>query len=255
MDRFPSNANFDLVICDVDGCLSSESSAPWDLESIAQVAAHNRRAIDERDRPIVTLCTGRPEPFAEAMCRAIGNSIVPCVAENGAWLYFPDRNGFSLDPSITLEQREIVHEASRLMHDLYAKQGVTQQPGKAAAVTLYHEDPDYLKSICNDVRSEMDSRGWPFRVSMTGLYINCDLTHISKASGIKRLLQATGVPPERIAGIGDTTSDIPIAEASAWFACPANAQDEIKQHADYVSPHEEAVGVVDILRQLGTTRL
>ncbi|MCA9246168.1 MAG: HAD family phosphatase [Planctomycetales bacterium] len=248
--QFPTSARFDLVICDVDGCLSPESSAPWDLASIAEVARHNRRAIEQRDRPIVTLCTGRPEPFAEAMCRAIGNDVAPCVAENGAWLFFPDRNGFSLDPAITPEQREIVHLASRRMHELYGPQGVTQQPGKAAAVTLYHEDPQFLRSICDDVRAEFERNAWPFRISMTWLYINCDLQHISKASGIVRLLNELGVAKPRIAGIGDTTSDLPIREASAWFACPANAQPEMRDLADYVSPHEEAAGVVDILRQI-----
>ena len=85
---------------------------------------------------------------------------------------------------------------------------------------------------------------------MTWLYINCDLRHISKATGIERLLAHTGIDPSRVAGIGDTMSDKYVADRVAFFACPANADPQIKQAADYTSPLDEIDGVLDILSQL-----
>jgi hydroxymethylpyrimidine pyrophosphatase-like HAD family hydrolase len=105
---------------------------------------------------------------------------------------------------------------------------VTQQPGKAASVSLFHPDTTYLRSIAPRIADEFAGRGWPFRVSMTWFYINCDLTHVSKATGIDRLAAHTGVAAERLAGIGDTASDLAIRERVGFFACPANAQPEIK---------------------------
>jgi hydroxymethylpyrimidine pyrophosphatase-like HAD family hydrolase len=242
--------SFDLIISDVDGCLAPESAAPMDLENLARVAEHNRRALAAGGLPPLTVCTGRPQPFAEAICRLLANTRVPCVAENGVWLYDPGRNHYEIDPAITAAHLDAVHDAARLLAERYAERGVTQQPGKAASVTLYHPDVAVLQEIFPEVQKLLEERGWPFRVSMTWFYINCDLAHISKASGIERLLRTTTADPTRLAGIGDTLSDLPIAERVAFFACPANADPELQARADYVSPHSETAGVVDILAEI-----
>jgi len=249
---FQTTGKYDLVICDIDGCLSPESHAPINELALSKIAADNQLAVRNRDRPIVTLCSGRPISFVEAMSRFIHNTRIPCVGENGVWLYRPDVNVFEMDPGITEEHLETVHKAAKLLRQTYEAAGVTQQPGKSASVTLYHPDTEYLRSIQPAVEEELDRRGWPFRVSMTWLYINCDLQHISKATGIDRLLAGTGIDALRVAGIGDTMSDKPIADRVAFFACPANADPEIKQSADYVSPIEEIDGVLDILSRLNT---
>ncbi len=250
MHPLRTSAPYDLVICDIDGCLAPESATPLDVPSLAAIAKHNRAADERRDRPWVTACSGRPITFVEAICRLIHNTAVPAVGENGVWLYTPGINEFSLDPAIGPEHLEIVHQARRWVEQSYGPLGVSQQPGKTASVTLYHADTDVLRRIAPEVQAEFDRRGWPFRVSMTWLYINCDLAFISKANGVRRVLEQTGVPPERVAGIGDTLSDLPVAQIAGFFACPANAAEAIKERAEYISPYAEAAGVVDILGRL-----
>ncbi len=100
------------------------------------------------------------------------------------------------------------------------------------------------------IANEFQERNWPIRVSMTWLYINCDLQHVNKGTAIDRLLAETGIAPERTAGIGDTMGDRFIAERVSWFGCPANAETEIRKLAAYVSPHQEVKGVLDILERL-----
>jgi hydroxymethylpyrimidine pyrophosphatase-like HAD family hydrolase len=248
------NRKYDLVICDIDGCLAPESSIPMDIERLGELAEHNRRAQRYHDRPLLTLCSGRPLPFVEAMCRLLQNHSAPCIAENGVWLYHPHNNRYLIDPAITAEHLQAVHDASRLLAELYARHGVTQQPGKSAAVTLFHADPAYLRSIEADVREQLQRRGLPFRVVMSWLYINCDLTHVSKATGIRRLMEAVDIPRERLAGIGDNSGDVAIADNVAFFACPGNAELEIKRRADYAAEHEEVAGVLEILRRLEPAR-
>jgi hydroxymethylpyrimidine pyrophosphatase-like HAD family hydrolase len=128
--------------------------------------------------------------------------------------------------------------------------GVVMQPGKVASISLYHRDPAYLRSLEPLVREEFARRDWPLRVSMTWLYINCDLAFVSKSTGLDRLVRTTGLRRERLAGIGDTPGDAAIAEHVEWFACPANADERLKERADYVSPKPEAAGVLDILDHL-----
>ena len=248
---YRSTGAYDLVICDIDGCVSPESHAPIDGHKLTRLAEHNQLALQQNDRPLVTLCSGRPIGFVEAMCRLIHNTRVPCIGENGVWMWLPDDNSFEIDPAITSEQLQIVHEASTLLRSQYEGEGVVLQPGKTAAVSLYHADTDYLRSIMPAISDEFARRGWPFRVSMTWLYINCDLQHVNKGTAIDRLLTRTGIDPAKTAGIGDTMGDRFIADRVAWFGCPANADAEIKQRADYESEFEEIDGVLDILQQLG----
>lgn len=243
---------FDLVISDIDGCLSPEASTPFDLEGLAGVRAFNDRAIERGDRPIVTVCSGRPQPFAEAMCRLLGNSVHPCVCENGAWVYHPGTNRYDLDPSITPAHLEACRALSAWARERFAADGVTEQPGKSASVTLYHPDTEFLtREVFPAVRAAFDvSAGGAFAVTMTWHYINCDLAHVNKGTGLDRMLAPLRLDRRRLAGIGDTPGDVHIARRVAFFACPANAHPSIREHAHYVSPHAEARGVLDILERL-----
>lgn len=241
---------YDAVICDIDGCLSPEHSGPMDVASLALIADHNRLAQDRGDRPVLTLCTGRPQPFAEAMCRLLANRTVPIVCENGVWLYDPATNEYVMDPAITPENLEHVAAAAAWVRRDLGPRGVAIQPGKAASVSLYHKDTQFLRSLAPEVERRFRDEGWNLRVSMTWLYINCDLAHVSKGTGIDRLLARTGHTRDRLAGIGDTTGDLAIRERVAFFACPSNAQEEIKPRADLVATQAEAEGVVEILEAL-----
>lgn len=247
---FQTTANYDLVICDIDGCLSPESHAPINGPALSKIAEHNRQAIQNRDRPVVTLCSGRPIGFVECLSRLIHNTLIPCIGENGVWIWRPSDNSFACDPAITEDNLEVVQDARKFLRQLYQQSGVIQQPGKSASVTLYHPDTAYLRSIFPKISDEFRERSWPIRVSMTWLYINCDLQHVSKGTAIERLLAETGISPERTAGIGDTMGDRFIAERVSWFGCPSNAEAEIKKSAAYVSPHHEVEGVLDILQRL-----
>lgn len=247
MLRQCTHPRFDAIICDIDGCLCPETSRPFDLESLATVAAHNRRAQERRDRPVLTLCSGRPQPFAESMSRLIANTTMPLIAENGVWMYHPATNTYQMDPAISRDHRHSVRAAADWLDTRFAQEGVQQQPGKAASVSLYHPRPEYLKSICPEIEAMFERQGWPMRVSMTWNYINCDLKHISKGTGLERLFAAADLEPSRLAGIGDTMGDMPIRERVAWFACPGNAAQGLKERADFVAEAEEARGVVEIL--------
>ncbi len=263
------SSHFDLIICDIDGCLSPESTAPIDLATLASIAQYSQRAHAGAGLPPITLCTGRPQPFAEAMCRMIDVRRMPCVCENGAWLYERETNQYLLDPSITPDHIACVRVLSDWISTAYGEPrrdlnhhvGVTQQPGKAASVSLYHPDTAYLKSLMPALEAQIARADWPIRVSATWLYINLDLVHISKGTGLDRLLsRIRGVSPgafsrDRLLGIGDTTSDLPIRERCGFFACPANAQDEMKRLADYVSPFDEVQGVIDVLSKIETGQL
>ena len=248
-----THPRFDAVICDIDGCLTEEGPTPFDLEGLARVAAHNDRAIEVGDVPVITVCSGRPQPFAEAICRVIHNSVLSCVAENGVWLYHPGTNVYDMEPSITPHHRRQVRETEAWLLEDYGPRGVSQQPGKGASISLYHEDTVYLMDgVMPEVEAGLRERESGLRVSCTEKYVNLDLAHVSKGTGLDRLYSQFGLRPERLAGIGDAASDLAIRERVAWFGCPANAIDELKERADFVAPSAQIEGVLEILESMTT---
>ncbi len=229
------------------GCLAPETSEPMDAPALARLAEHNRLAISNRDRPIVTLCSGRPLPFVEAMCRLIGNSELPAIAENGVWLFHPSDNRHERDPAIRQDHLDAVRELERWVERTLGPKGVTIQPGKSCSVSLYHRDTEYLRTLEPMLKTACTACGWPFRISMTWLYINCDLEFVSKGSAVRRWIESTGIPREQLLGIGDTASDLAVREQVDSFACPANAQDDIKVRANFIAEQPEIEGVLEIL--------
>lgn len=242
---------FDAIVCDIDGCLGPESTAPLDVDALSRIAQHNTRAIERGDRAILTLCSGRPQPFAEAMCRFLANSAIPCVAENGVWLFDPRHNRFLMDPAITLDHVARIRAASDWIEQDLLPRGVIIQPGKSASISLWHPDTAFLKGeVFPRVQEEITRRGWGLRASTSIAWINLDLEHVSKGTGVRRLMAETGLTRERLAGIGDSMGDLAIRDNVAFFACPSNAPKEIQAHADYVSPKPEVHGVLDIIEKL-----
>jgi hydroxymethylpyrimidine pyrophosphatase-like HAD family hydrolase len=240
---------FDAVVSDIDGCLGPESAAPVDAHALAKVADWNR-AAPSGDRPILTVCSGRPQPYAEAICRVIANDKLPCVCEMGVWLYDPRDNRYLMDPGITPADKRAVLAAMQWADEELVPRGVVYQPGKSASMSLWHPDTGYLMSLKPEIEAKVAREGWPIRVSSTVAWINCDLRHVSKATGIARLAAMCGLERGRMAGIGDTMGDMAIRESVAFFACPSNAAEDLKRVADYVSPLPEIEGVLDILERL-----
>jgi hydroxymethylpyrimidine pyrophosphatase-like HAD family hydrolase len=241
---------FDAILCDIDGCLSPETTAPLDAQALALLAAHNQRAQRVGDVPVITLCTGRPLPYAEAIGRLLGNVSLPIICEMGVWLYDPRDNGYLFDPSISPRDLEAVADLTRWIRETLVPEGVVIQPGKTASLSLWHPDTERLMALKPRIATALVERGWPFRLGSSVAWLNLELQQVGKGSGIRRLMAHTGLDKARLAGIGDTWGDVAIREHVAFFACPHNADPRLKAVADYVASAEEVHGVIEILAHI-----
>lgn len=241
---------FDAVICDIDGCLGPENHDPLDAPSLATLAEYNIRAIRTGDHPVITLCSGRPQPYAEAISRLIGNSALPCIAEMGVWIYDPRDNSYHIDPAITQDHLAAVRAAQTWIERDLCPLGIIIQPCKTASISLWHPSTELLMTKKPVLEARFQAERWPFRVSSTVSWINCDLAHVNKDTGIARLMSMTGLTKDRMAGIGDTIGDLAIRRSVAWFGAPSNAAQQLHAYCDYVSPHKEVGGVLDILSRI-----
>lgn len=238
-----------LIVSDVDGCLAPEESAAWDFAAFARLAERVRALGDDVS---FTLCTGRPQPYVEALMKLLDVRI-PAICESGAVLYSLRDNRSVYGPGVTEAKLDELYEIRHFITSDLLKRypSAVHQFGKEAQISLFSADPARIPALADEIR-EFASRypDNPVEVSASHYYLNVSLTGVTKGSAVRRLMEEVGVTKADVASIGDTVGDLPLREESAYFASPANATEETRAHADYVSPYTDVHGLQDILDQL-----
>jgi HAD superfamily hydrolase (TIGR01484 family) len=240
-----------LIVTDVDGCVTPEDSAPFDLTHLTPLIELIRGSAGKtHSLPPVTLCTGRPQPYVEVLAKLLDIRL-PIICENGAVLYTLDGNWSRYAAGVT-EEKVAGLRAIRafIERDLLPNHPKARyQFGKEAMLSVYSEAHAELSRMQEAVETFAAREALPPAViNLTHFYLNISMAGVDKGTALLGLMQELGVPREEVVAIGDTVGDMPLRETADFFACPANAQDEIRAVADYVSPYPDARGLVDILR-------
>ena len=198
--------------------------------------------------PAVTLCTGRQEPYVEALMQAIG-AYLPGIYENGCGLYTPDGYRFVEHPAITAETRRALVESKAILHQEVVIAGLGYfQPGKEASLTLYPLPGVSVKRLFRAVADVVLERGTAFTVQASVSCVDVTPAGIDKGAGVRWLSEETGIPLLQMGGIGDSTSDLTFLRLVGRSAAPANATADVKATVDCTSAYGNGDGVVDILR-------
>ncbi|MEO8376607.1 MAG: HAD hydrolase family protein [Candidatus Sumerlaeota bacterium] len=239
------------IFCDVDGCMTSEASVRWDVPGLLKIADYCKRANGDPGLPQITLCTGRPQPYVEALAKLL-DIRVPLICENGAVVYtlrdnrarFADEvEQYHLDAIVRLRRMIVASILERF------PQAVLQY-GKHAQISVFSPDPTIFDALRPEVESAAGGDLHLFDIKPSQYYLNISLRVTNKGRTANALASAAGFSRSQIAAIGDTDGDLSLRESAAFLACPANATDAMKEHADYVSPHPELEGVLDILEKI-----
>ncbi|MCC5874843.1 MAG: HAD family phosphatase [Candidatus Sumerlaeia bacterium] len=240
-----------VLFCDVDGCLTSESSSPFDMKVFGQLIDLFRDSRRE-GLPRVVLCTGRPQPYVECLLKLF-DIREPAICENGAVIYDLDGNRARYSSVVTAEMVTSLRVLRAHVEDclLPGHPRALLQFGKEAQISVYSEVHDDLLELHRRVEDFVSTNDIaPLDINTSHYYLNISPRGVSKGAAISELLRKMGITRSESAGIGDTEGDLSIRDATAWFACPSNARPAIRNVADYTSPYPEARGVLDILSQL-----
>jgi HAD superfamily hydrolase (TIGR01484 family) len=240
------------IITDIDGCLSPEESIPWDIQPFMELVRISREASSGRGgRPPITLCTGRPQPYVEVLMKLL-DVRAPAICESGAVLYTLHDNHAKYGPGVTKAKILGLRAVRAFLETEIVPNypDVLIQFGKEAHLSVYSERPEIFAEIQPQVEAFIKRNGGPaLHIATTHFYLNMALDGVDKGRSLRALIDEIGVSPAETAGIGDTEGDLPIREVVAWFACPANARQAVKDVADYVSPYPAIEGVLDILNR------
>ena len=90
-----------LFITDLDGCLTYPFETPeWEL--ITRLREYNKLSRTDPTVPALTICTGRPQPYVEAVAQWLDIEY-PVIFESGGGLYKPRINELHWSPFLTDE--------------------------------------------------------------------------------------------------------------------------------------------------------
>ncbi|MCX8064182.1 MAG: HAD hydrolase family protein [Candidatus Hydrogenedentes bacterium] len=240
------------IISDIDGCLSPEGSYGWNWENFKLlVDFFNSRKKRNGKYPVpLILCTGRPQPYVEVWAKIL-DLRAPLICENGAVIYYLPTNTSIFGPGITIEKIEGLRKVRRYieMKVLPSYPDVVYQFGKEAQISLFSENPEVFGKIKEEILDFVGRLGGPeLVIQPSHFYLNISLAGVNKGEAIKMVYDEVGINKMECVGIGDTLGDLPLRENVVFFACPNNAQTEVKEVADYVSPYSDMLGVLDILK-------
>lgn len=246
-----------LIVADIDGCLSRGKRWPFDLRSLGILRRYTETAIS-LGMPPLTLCTGRPQPYVEAMAQILGVHKT-CICENGALLYNPVEDVTLVNPAIDDEIKRDIQEIRAILSDKSRlNTNIQFEPGKEICISInpvqvVSEQPlstatptaDAVAELCETIRGIVDvSR---FTVTHSASAVDITPLGIDKGQGLRWLSKVEATAVEHILGIGDSSGDLPFLKMSGASAAPGNASQAIKDAVTFVAPRPYAEGVLDIL--------
>lgn len=240
-----------LVVCDIEGCLTINKKQPIDVGTLVKLQAYCELAR-RTDMPPLVLCTGRPQPYAEAILQCLDAFFpnYPSVVENGMFLYDPVEDVLIANPAIEGREAQLRQVKDYILANLA---GISKlEPGKELCLSL---NPLGRMSV-EELFAEMQKALPPELLELVFITHSSsavDITPqgVNKASGVRFLSERTSVKLKDMLGIGDTAGDFPMMELVGKIACPANAKQEVidlvRQREGYVAKSPNTLGVWEIL--------
>jgi HAD superfamily hydrolase (TIGR01484 family) len=236
-----------LVVFDIDGVLTCGEGQPWDLSIFRRLAEINTKAKSDNSLPSFSVCSGRPAQYVEAITQAM-SGWRPSIYEHGTGIFFPDRYHFEWAAAIDAEmKRKIAVLRARVEEVLVDSGKAFWQPDKSVCLSLYPHAPNSIYELKPIVEGLIKETQIDFSVSPAAQCLNIHPRTLDKGSGLRWLAETLGLKKEEIGSVGDSSGDIPMLKAAGFSAAPANASADVKACVHYVSPHEDAQGVHDIL--------
>lgn len=218
-----------LFVTDLDGCISEPFQTP-DWEAINQIRELNLMSRESELIPPLTICTGRPFPYAEAVAQWLDVRL-PFVFESAGLFHweglrfetFVDTENGALEP-IKQMKRWLVREI------LPKYPGVNIEFTKMMDAGVVSSDHKVIETI-HDLILEKVEREFPgLEVHATDVSVNTLMPGNDKLRGFKLLRKTLDIQFSEMAYIGDSSGDVPALKEVKLAFTPQNARDIAKQH-------------------------
>jgi hydroxymethylpyrimidine pyrophosphatase-like HAD family hydrolase len=245
-------------VCDIDGCLVAVGHAPFDLPRLEVLAALNRASEHDPSIPALSLMTGRPHPYADALTQTLGVRLAVSF-ENGAGL--ATREPYRA--WLAAGREDALADLQRLERLVGERSDMFVQLGKVGSATIFPQPATFdVDPLMAALAAMLDEHGLDLVLDHSNDCVNVLPPGIDKESGFLWLCQEIGVEPGEVAGIGDSAGDVAWLRRCAVSFAPRNATAAVRSAVSHRldAPDVEATALaygalVDANRALlGTAR-
>ena len=228
-----------IVLLDIDGCLLPHDRVLADPEALSRFRTLAARLP-------IGFCTGRPQPFVDALSR-IYPITAPSICEWGGVIFLPGSYRTLINPSLSSTYLSNLQRVIDHFHVL----GLNIQP-KSTALTVY-SDPDHnMDTIEKMVATELiaNELSRSMIVSSAADHIDARSSAISKAVGLAWLMEIIKEANSSVFVVGDDETDLELFHRADFSAAPNNARNVVKRAANFVSSDWGTNGVCQILEEI-----
>ncbi len=239
-----------LIVTDVDGCLTEERATAFNMANFTWLRDYNAKAqAGESHFAPLTLCTGRPQPYVEALVKML-NITLPSISENGGILYELKTNRYTyLAGDSGKGDGHLLKLKKKISQELLPKIETSIQPGKETHLTLISPDHPTIEKVRHLLQRDFreDLNGYLLTISEN--CINIVPQHFDKGTALLKLSELLQIPPQNMAGIGDTEADMAFMKLVGYPMCPANAVPAVKSICHYVAEKQYTAGLIEIIEK------
>ncbi len=240
----------DLIVADIEGCITPPNRGMMNPSDFLLIVDYCQKAMSDKSLPPLVFCTGRQIPYVECVAQ-LTNAFFPnfpSVAENGAFLYDVARNKVFLNPAVTDESKDFLHDVRKETEKILDKFGAAKEYGKDVCISLNPPVKMPIAEFFEKVRYGLSNYSNVINITHSASAVDITPIGIDKASGVRFLSEKTNIPLENMLAIGDTRGDLPILNIVGIPTGPANASKDVREVAKYIADSESVIGVAEILK-------
>lgn len=236
----------ELVLCDMDGCLSKDKGFPFDLDAMSKL----RDLIHSSGIPFA-LATGRSDPYVEAVTQAL-DITTPCMCEHGCYLYFPSLKRPKANSCLTPAGQELMDHLRRTIEAHCAQLNCFTEL-KRTCLSIHpcrqgKELQSDLELLIANVKALITPEQLAeLQVNRSSCTLDIVPRGCDKGAGAWALCQTLRVSPNDALAIGDSEIDLPMMAVCGLSAAPGNARSAVKERTGWLAPSENIFGVLEIL--------
>lgn len=223
-----------LYVLDLDGCVSEPFKTP-DWKSVTRIRELNRQSRDDERIPPLTLCTGRPFPYAEAVAQWLDIRL-PFIFES-AGLYDWETNLVETGLNEEYENGlELITEAKSWIRDVILPEhpGVMPEFSKMMDAGIVSPDRDQVRVITGKIVEKVATDFPGLEVHSTEVSVNILIRGNNKGRGVSLLSGRLQIGSPEMAYIGDSEGDIPALRMVGHPLAPDNAIGRVKEIATVI---------------------
>jgi hydroxymethylpyrimidine pyrophosphatase-like HAD family hydrolase len=216
-----------LFVTDLDGCISHPFRTP-DWKNIEKIRALNIESRSSDVIPPLTICTGRPYPYAEAVAQWLDIRL-PFVFESAGLYHW---NGNRVETALNSVQDDL--EPIFAMKSWIRNSILPDFPtaniefSKMMDAGIVAPEKEVIEAIIPHVQKKIEADFPLLEMHTTDISVNILMPGNNKLQGMKLLAESQNIGLNEIAYIGDTGGDIPALKEIEMPFSPSNATRAVK---------------------------